>query len=35
MEIETAADKLVLRGACYKILKEEERRIVLLHATAG
>ena len=33
-EIEQAADKLVL-AAALKILKEEEREIVLLHATAG
>ena len=33
-QIEDAADKLVLYGAL-KILKEEERQIVLLHTTAG
>lgn len=33
-DIESAADKLVLKAAL-KILKEEEREIVLLHASAG
>lgn len=34
LEIENVADKLVLKAAL-DILKEEEREIVLLHATAG